>query len=136
MSQPKLKLTYRAQVENNVAVSHEVEIQEGVASVFEETIPKNSTDLALVIAMDVSALRGLYICSDVNLTIETNSGSAPDNTIALKAGVPLTWTNEGGNAYFACPFTVDVTTIYATNADLTNDATLEIQLSYDPTPAA
>jgi hypothetical protein len=43
----------------------------------------------------------------------TTTGVAPDKTISILANDPLVWDSQG---YFACPFTVDVSTIRVTNA--------------------
>ncbi len=67
------------------------------------------------IAIDVSALKSLFIHSDVGCDIYTNaaSGGSPDNHLTLIADKPLAW-------YYGCglvnPLTVDVTKVYITNA--------------------
>ncbi len=87
------------------------------------------TDTLVNVAIDVSAIKSLYICSDVAMTLETNSSSAPDDTISLIAGVPLEW--QAGVSYYACPLTVDVTKVYLTNVA---QAAFELYVIQDSTP--
>jgi hypothetical protein len=94
------------------------------------TVPGASVDLLINLAIDYSELESFYMLSDRDMTIETNSGSAPGDTIALKAGKPLVWYS---GSYFACPFTVDVTKLYATLASGV-DATLKVEVLQDATP--
>lgn len=96
----------------------------------EETVGIAATDLLINLAIDFSEIVCLFIMADQDLTIETNSGSAPDDTISLVAGKPLIW-YEG--SYFACPLAADVTKIYVTNASGVA-ATLQIEVLQDPTP--
>jgi hypothetical protein len=95
----------------------------------EETVPDSSTDLEIAFALDVSQLKSIYIVSDQDITLETNSGSAADDTIALVAGVPYIWHSD---SYHTCLLGTDITELYATNASGT-DATLQIEALYDPT---
>jgi hypothetical protein len=96
-----------------------------------EPIPGASTDLEIPLAVDVSALKSLIISADRDMTIETNSGSAADATINLRADEPLIWHS---NAYFSNPFgATDVTSIFVTLA--AGDASvLTIETLQDPTP--
>lgn len=89
-----------------------------------------STDLQIDVALDISALSMLCIVCDRDITLETNSGSAADDTIALKAGEPLLWWS---NSPLALPLTVDVVSIFATLAAGTA-ATLSIRALHDSTP--
>lgn len=72
----------------------------------------SSANVHLNRVFDVADIQSLIIVSDQNLTIETNSGGSPDDTINLVAGIPLEWSKSGN--YFPCPFTVDVTGLYIT----------------------
>lgn len=74
-------------------------------------IPESSTDKLVAYVLDYSQCKGLYIEADAAMTIETNSGSAPGQTIELVAGVPTVWIYGGGT----CPITVDVTALYVTS---------------------
>jgi hypothetical protein len=94
-----------------------------------ESIPGASTDLLVALALDVSQIQGIYIKCDRDITLETNSGSAPGNTISLKAGKALIWSVNCG---FANPLTVDVTALYVTLGSGVA-ATLEARFLVDPT---
>ncbi|MFG0247840.1 MAG: hypothetical protein ACF8OB_03050 [Phycisphaeraceae bacterium JB051] len=97
----------------------------------EVAVPDSSTDKQIDIVIDVSELKSLYIVSDQDVTIETNDGSAPDDTIALKAGIPLMWESVSG--YFSNPFSTDITGLYITNSS-GSDATVTIRVLEDVTP--
>ena len=94
------------------------------------TVNAATTDKQVNIAIDVSELKLLYIHSDQNVTIETNSGGAPVNTITLLANKPLSW-------YLGCglanPLTTDVTDFFITNAGDTA-ANVRIRTLIDETP--
>lgn len=89
-----------------------------------------TTDGLHVLTIDVSQVKSFFILSDKAVTIETNSGSSPGNTLTLTAGIAYEW-YEGSAAAFA--LTTDVTALYITNS---SGATARIQLEfiYDPTP--
>lgn len=72
----------------------------------------SSSNVSLAAAFDVADIQAVILLSDQNLTLETNSGGSPDDTISLIAGVPLEWSRSAG--YFPCPFTVDVTGLFVT----------------------
>lgn len=63
--------------------------------------------------LDVSEIQSIRIQSDVDCTIKTNSSGSPDDTLDLVAGVPYIWNTD---SYDSLLLTVDVTTIYVTNA--------------------
>ena len=83
----------------------------------ETVVAIGAADDLLIIALDYDEIRGLYILSDQDLTINTNSTGAPDDTIELIANEPLEWHKFAtpGEEYFTNPFTVDVTKMYLTN---------------------
>jgi len=93
-------------------------------------IPDSSTDKLVVCALDVSQIKAIYILSDQDVTLETNDGTTPDDTIALKAGVPYIWYT---NKYDALLLTVDVTALYLTNAS-GSAATFKLRALQDATP--
>ena len=70
------------------------------------------TDSLIGVTFAVAALLGIELVSNVDLTIETNSGSSPADTIHLKANRPLVWRKNDG--YFANPFGTNVTGFYIT----------------------
>lgn len=96
----------------------------------EETIPAASTDLQINVAIDVSAVKSFYLVCDQAVTIQTNDGTTPDDTIVLKAGVPYVWNED---SYDTFKLTVDVTAFYVTWAGGV-DATLIMEEIHDPTP--
>lgn len=65
------------------------------------------------IAFNHTNLRGVYIKSDQDVTLKTNSSGSPDNTITIKAGIPFVWVYQSG---ITNPFSAAVTTTYWTNA--------------------
>lgn len=93
-------------------------------------IPDSTTDDLMNIAIDFSQLVGVFLLSDQDITIETNNGTTPDDTISLKANVPLIW---NADAYFSNPFTVDVTAFYLSNSS-GSAATLQVEVLEDVTP--
>jgi hypothetical protein len=96
----------------------------------DETIADTTTDGLVALAIDVSQLESAFILSDQDLTLETNSGSAADATISLKANEPLIWRKA---TYFVNPFgSTDVTALYVTNAS-GSSASLRARLLIDPT---
>ena len=97
------------------------------------TIPAGATNLEIDIGIAYAQLVSLFMAATADLTIKTNhSGSnpAPDNTIALKAMVPLVW---NADSYFTNPLTADVTKLYVSNAGAV-DTVLEIAALQDSTP--
>ena len=95
----------------------------------EETIAPSSTDVQVNIALDVSAMKSAYLLATADMTLETNSGSAPDATINLTANVPKAWyTGANGTNPFGA---VDVTKVYVTSTD---GGTLTMNCLQDPTP--
>jgi hypothetical protein len=71
------------------------------------------TDQALAISFPFANIASVFLLSSVDMTLETNSGSTPADTITLKAGIPRIWFVgfQGVN-----PFTVNVTSFFLTNA--------------------
>lgn len=96
----------------------------------DETIANGDTDKAVNFTLDVSTLKSIVILSDRALTLETNSSSAPTNTIVLKAGVPYVWNTD---SYDTCKITADVTSLFVTNGTGAS-ARLQIDAVTDVTP--
>lgn len=114
-----------------VSVTSSNQVTGSGAVIVNENIPDESVDLEVVVPLDFSALKIFYMESDQDLTIETNSASEPDDTIALTAGQPILYSSDMGES--ANPFSADVTTLYVANAS-GSDATLKIQALTDVTP--
>lgn len=94
-------------------------------------IPDSSTNKAVAIGgIDVSQAVSVWMHSTQDITLETNDGTTPDDTIALAANVPLLWCT---GAPFTNPLTTDVTALYATNSSGA-EATLNIRVVQDGTP--
>lgn len=117
------------------SISKTLGVTSGAELNVDESIPAATTDQLVAFAMDVSQLKGLFIVSDKDLLVQTNDGTTPINTITLAAGVPFVWVN--GDAPLrdtaGAVITTDITRLYATNADATNAALLQVRALYDPT---
>ena len=77
------------------------------------SIAANQTNKQVSIAFDKDTLKAIVLVATADMTLETNSGSAADTTILLKANQPFVWDDENGapNPFSAA----DVTTCYITN---------------------
>ena len=118
-------------VGSGVSISKDVALTGGSAIIVDESIPDSSTDLEVLFELDVSTVQSIFITSDSAVTLETNSGSTPDDTIVLVANQPVLW--YVGSS-LVNPLTVDITTnIFVTNAS-GSAARLQIIALYDPTP--
>lgn len=80
------------------------------------TVPESTTDMEIAIAFAFAKLNWVVIWCTADATLETNSSSAPDNTLPLYANTPMIWKKEGGTPYYANPFTANVTKAYLTCA--------------------
>lgn len=77
-------------------------------------LPANTTDQQEAIAFSHTNLRGIYIKSDVTISLETNATDHTGGQIfTITAGVPFEWNYQSG---VTNPFTAAVTTCYFTNA--------------------
>jgi hypothetical protein len=112
-----------------VALSKSESVSAGAESSVSESVADASTDLLIAFELDVSQAKVIFILSTTALTLETNSGSTPTDTITLAANVPLLWTTNDGSAN---PFSGDITALYATNSS-GSAATLDIRVLHDPT---
>jgi hypothetical protein len=97
-----------------------------------ETINAATNDVQINIAIDVSALKSLYILSNKALTLQTNNSTTGDDEFTLAADKPLVW-YEGCGLPNPFDSAVDVATIFASNAG-TVAATLKIRVQQDATP--
>ena len=75
------------------------------------------------ISIDVSALKSLFILASADMTIDTNNGGAPDDTLVLKANQPVDWMENDEHVKL---LTTDVTAMFVTQAG-TSAATLKIR---------
>ena len=90
-----------------------------------EAVADSVTDQSHLLAIDISAMSVFYMVADQVLTIETNSGSSPQETFTLVANKPVIW-RTADTAIFAG----DVTALFVTNASGTA-ATLEVLVGLD-----
>lgn len=102
----------------------------GLQISLDESIADSATDLEVNLALDVSEIKSLFILSSEDVLLETNSGSVPDDTIDLKAGVPYVWNTD---SYDANKLATDVTAFFITNSSGAA-AQLQAEFIYDPTP--
>ena len=95
-------------------------------------VPDSTTDDEVNCAIDYSQVKFLLILVDGALTIETNDGSSPDDTINLGGDNEelYLWTEEDIDTL---KITADVTKLYLTNS---SGATVNFRLVclQDPTP--
>jgi hypothetical protein len=91
-------------------------------------IPDSSTDLLTPWSLERgNGIVMIFILSDQDMTLKTNSSGAPDDTIVLKANVPYIWTTD---SYDAIQITADITALYMTNGS-GEDASLRIESLVD-----
>lgn len=94
------------------------------------TVPDSTADQLCNIAIDVDKVTLFYIVSTQDVTIETNNGTTPDNTLSLKAGKPYFWEPDSLDTFL---LTVDVTKFYITN-NSGSSATVYCDVIQDSTP--
>lgn len=94
------------------------------------SVPDSSTDMFVELSLDISEIQTIYILSDQAITLETNDGTTPGDTIVLVANKPLTWEVDSGHDNL---FTVDVAALYVTQSS-GSAARLQIEALTDPTP--
>ena len=85
----------------------------GRTGFFEESVADAATDAEITISIDVSAVKAFLVISSQNVTLETNSGGAPVDTITLLAGKPYVFVTGDYNAFL---LGTDVTAFFITNA--------------------
>ena len=93
----------------------------GSAKIVVDEFIAAASEEQLNINFAVGDIQALYILPDQPGFLRTNAGSAgaPDDTISLKANVPLVWAAGG---YYTNLLTTDITTdIYITNSNATID---------------
>ncbi len=119
---------------NGANISKTITKSADAESNIDASIP-NGADQLVAFTLDVSQLKGLYIVSDQDVVIETNSSSSAVNVFTMTAGVPFVWVQGSMPALrdtAATAVTVDITALYVTNASGTS-ATVQIRALIDPT---
>ncbi len=96
----------------------------------DESVADSATDFEIVVGIDVSEIKAIMILSDQIVTLETNNGTTPDDTLNLTANNAYEW-YEG--SYFTNLLTTDVTSVFITNAS-GSTATIKILATVDATP--
>lgn len=104
--------------------------QAGVALIDGETVATGETDYEINFDLDVSACKSFWLESDQDVTFETNSGAAADDTIPLKANKPYVWHTDDYNSFL---LGTDVTSVFITNAS-GSTATIYCVALFDVTP--
>lgn len=122
------KMLYQLLVDN-VATAREFLRTGGAKQSINETIADSSTDAEVAFTLDVSQCKSFFMVSDRTVTVETNDGSTPPDTIVLTAGEPYYWCDGMQSAF---KLATDVTALFVTNSS-GGDATLVIEALYDPT---
>lgn len=112
------------------SISQNVTLTAEAGQVIDVSVAGSTTDQRVNVAIDVSQLTHIFLLADGALTIQTNDGTTPDDTITLAAGKPLVWYSGCG---LTCPLTVDVTDLYLTNAGGSAVA-LQVRIQADATP--
>lgn len=111
-------------------VSQAVAVTGSSVVAIDEAVANSATNFQINVAIDVSALKSIYIVSDQAVTMETNSGSSPNETLNLLAGVPYEW-QAGG--YFTNLLETDITAVFITNASGAT-ANVSLRALLDATP--
>lgn len=88
----------------------------------------DSSTLSAVISIDVSAIKGLMISCDQNVTVDSNNASQA--AISLIADKPYVWQTGDLDA---CLLTHDITTLTVANAS-GEAANFELRVVTDATP--
>lgn len=103
---------------------------EGAQKTLDEAIPIDADDLEINFTLVVAEIELIFIFSDQDLTLKTNSKTEPVDTLELKAGKPYIWPK---GSYFVNKLTTDVTALFATNSSGAI-ANLHLEELHDPTP--
>ena len=96
----------------------------------EPVIDATTDDVEVALSLAVADAKMIYIVSDQDVLLETNSGSAADDSFNLTAGQEMFWRDGSG---VVCPFTTDVTAFFFSNAGDV-DANVVIRIAKDATP--
>jgi hypothetical protein len=99
-----------------------------------ETIPLDSEDFVINMAIDISVLKSIFMLASKDMTLYTNDDhdGTPAHTIELKAGQALRWTVNSAEASPFAADPADVTDVRVTNVGAAG--TLQIWTLQDATP--
>jgi hypothetical protein len=112
----------------SITLSGKTELVDSQENNLDQQVTNGTTDLSVAYSLVRSKCTSLFIVSNADLTLKTNSSGSPDDTYALLAGIPLAWDEDN---YLGLPFGADITTLYLTNASGQN-ATLKIRVLQHP----
>jgi hypothetical protein len=117
----------------SVSTTTEVVTSSGEANI-SETIAMNADNVVINMAIDVSALKSIFLLAEKNMTLATNDDldGSPDHTIVLVAGQALRWTVNSSNASPFADSATDVVDIRVTNGAVAGN--LQIWTLQDATP--
>lgn len=96
-----------------------------------EQVADEASDFEIQLPINVSDVLSFFLVSDQDVTIETNDGTTPDDTIELVAGKPYVWDVDDYSAFL---LGTDVVSIFVTNNSGAT-ATIYCLAGVDPTPA-
>jgi hypothetical protein len=85
--------------------------EEGLQSV-DISVATATTDQEVAVQIHNTEAEYVMVSSDKNVSMQTNDGAAPDDTIAIVAGKPLVWRKGAGIPF---PFAGAVTALFFTN---------------------
>lgn len=111
-------------------VSRSLSFSASAVTELSESVATASTDTLISVSIDVSAVKAFYLVSSAAITVETNSGSAADDTLSLVAGQPYVWHTGSYDTFL---LGTDVTGLYITNAS-GSTAAIELRVIQDATP--
>lgn len=122
---------YASSTINGEVLGQPVATSSGSLISVDEPIADSTTNGLIAFTLDVSQLKALFMMSDQDVLLETNDGTSPDDSFALKANEPVIW---HANSPLPNPFAsgTDVTGLYATNASGAT-AAVQIRALVDPT---
>lgn len=119
----RLTWTSPGGVDITASVSESADAEQNRELAIAASTPDQQFDLDFAFA----DLKSIFMLADQDLTIETNDGTTPDDTISLVAGVPFWWCDSSG---LPNPFSADISAIFVTNAEA-ETATLKIRALFD-----
>lgn len=77
------------------------------------TINAGATNVEYDAVVTIAQVQSLLMFSDQAVTLKTNSSGSPQDTINIKAGVPIAWNI---NSFHSIPFAGNVTKLFFTNS--------------------
>ncbi len=114
--------------ESDSAVSGDGEVR------FDGSIAGGGSPVEIDLAFPFAKVKSFAAYADGAVTLKTNSSSSPADTLTIPGGLTAWNQNDSFSANVpTCPFTVDVTKVYAVNAGSVA-VNLKLRLLLDVTP--